>query len=208
MPATLSSLTAHRISAFWTVVGLSTFVGLGITQLYVMWLPLIHMLDHLYNAVCMSCITAAIVAFPLATRYGVHVMYFLDVAVRGSWIVPLLCLAHLLALFLLRGRPYSADIVVRPMRLRPALATCVAIVWNIVCPLALVTLAILQFKWTASREFYAGSRLPVYYWPQWVRMFGVVLQLGLIMVVPIAAAVQAYRYLTVGAVDMFDVWLD
>lgn len=205
-PAAMSSLTPMHISAFWSGIGCITCIALGLTQLYAMWLPIVQLCDGLYNAFELSCFSAAILAVPLATRYGRQLVVFFAVAVGQSWVPSCVCLAQVLALFVLLGRPYSADFVVRELRLGRWLATGLAIVWNIVCPLGLITLAILQCKLTGSREFYV--RAPSggeQHWPYWVRVLGACVQIGLVGMVPAVAVIQAYRYMTGGPADMFDV---
>lgn len=205
---TISQLTQRRISSgFWNFLTFAMFVSFGITQLYAMWIPVIIILRARSISVFISCVAAGVLTLPFATRCGAQIAQFFEAFIAGSWLVTLICLCIICALFLLRGRPYSADIMVKRLRLPGMLATCVALLWNIVCPIALVTLAILQFKEAKYRDVYRGSSAAQleHAWPRWMRAMGLYTQLGILLIIPLTAAVQAYRYLSTGPVDIFDV---
>lgn len=73
-------------------------------------------------------------------------IYFLDYCAGGAWWLAALYLLQVTAVFLVRGRPYSGDTVVRAIC--PPRGPCVALwagpllafVWNVVLPVALMVI--------------------------------------------------------------------
>lgn len=202
-PATLSAATTQTISSFWSVLGFLVFIILGISQLFAMWIPITQILGNSISAILLSCVTGVILAIPLATQSGIHIMYFLDIVLGGSWCVMLLYLVHLLAIFLFRGRPYTGDVLVKDLKLPGTISDVVALSWNLLLPIGMVTLCIVEYKRSNSREFFHffGES----YWSAWSRKLGGLIQVFILLVVPATAIVQTFRYLSRGPTDILDV---
>jgi solute carrier family 6 (neurotransmitter transporter) len=70
-------------------------------------------------------------------QYGLYIVYFLDSMVGSAWWVLVLYVAQMVAVFVIRGRPYSADAVAKmAFRGRDCcsriMAPAVAFLWNVV----------------------------------------------------------------------------
>lgn len=202
-PATLAAATQDTISSAWSILGFFLFLCFAIGQLCAMWKPIAEALGNSISAVLLSCVTGLLLAIPLATESGINIIHFLDVILGGSWCVILLWVGLIFAIFLVRGRPYSGDILVNDLRLTHTLSAFVALSWNVLLPIGLMTLCILEYKASNSRELYQWRGKT--YWPMWVRKIGGFMQVGYLLLVPITAIVQIYRYLSNGPPDILDV---
>lgn len=202
-PATLAAATPQTISSFWSVLGFLIFIMFGITQLFAIWIPITQILGDSISAILLSCVTGIILAIPMATQSGIHIMYFLDFVLGGSWCVMLLCVVHLLAIFLFRGRPYTGDVLVKDLKLPATISDVVALSWNLMLPIGMVTLCILEYKRSNSREMFYW--LAESYWPTWSRKLGGIMQVMVLLIVPVTAIVQTFRYLGRGPPDILDV---
>lgn len=202
-PATLAAATPETISSFWSVLGFLVFVMFGITQLFAMWIPITQILGNSISAILLSCVTGVILAIPMATQSGIHIMYFLDFVLGGAWCVMLLYIVQLLAIFLFRGRPYTGDVLVKDLKLPATIADVVVLSWNLMLPIGMVTLCILEYKRSNSRELFHFTG--VSYWTAWSRKLGGLMQLVVLLIVPVTAIVQTFRYLSRGPPDILDV---
>lgn len=71
-------------------------------------------------------------------------VYFMDVTVGGSWWLILIIVLQIVAVFMVRGRPYSGDTVVTAL-FPPSSQSCflswaptlLSFTWNVVLPVAL-----------------------------------------------------------------------
>lgn len=78
-------------------------------------------------------------------QLGIYIAYFLDYTVGGVWWLILVILLQIVAVFMVRGRPYSGDTVVTALfsthnhpcvlSWAPAL---LSFTWNVVLPVALM----------------------------------------------------------------------
>lgn len=202
-PATLAAATIQSISSFWSVLGFLIFIMLGITQLFAMWTPITQTLGNSISAILLSCVTGVILAIPMATQSGIHIMYFLDFVLGGSWCIMLLSIVQLLAVFLFRGRPYTGDVLVKDLKLPTTIADIVALSWNLLLPIGMVTLCILEYKRSNSREMFHFTGAS--YWTSWSRKLGGLIQMVVLLIVPVTAIVQTFRYLSRGPPDVLDV---
>lgn len=66
-------------------------------------------------------------------------------------------------------------------------------------------LCILEYKTSHSKEFF--HKRGHLYWPLWARQIGGLIQVSFLILVPITAVIQSYRYLSVGPPDILDVRL-
>ena len=76
--------------------------------------------------------------FPLATEFGLYVVYFLDYIIGCAWWILILYLIQLFAVFVIRGKPYSSENIVRVF-FDPKRTLCasvagplLAFMWNVV----------------------------------------------------------------------------
>lgn len=107
-PSTLAVATQDVLMPFWSFLGFSTFFLFGIAQLCAMWMPLAGALGESPSSVLLSCVTGIFLGIPLATESGIAVIHFLDKVLGGAWWLILLWIGHILAVFLVRGRPYTS----------------------------------------------------------------------------------------------------
>lgn len=76
---------------------------------------------------------------------GIYVVYFLDYCVGGVWWLVFVYLMQVIAVFMVRGRPYSGDTVVTALFVE-SVGTCVqswlapllSFTWNVILPVALM----------------------------------------------------------------------
>lgn len=212
-PATLAAATLDNISSFWSLLGFLVFFGFGIAQLCAMWKPIASALSHYSDTVSatsttvlLTCLAGLLLGIPLTTESGINIIYFLDSVIGGAWFVLLLWTGQIFAIFLVRGRPYSGDILVNGLRLGQTLSAFVALSWNLLLPIGLLTLCVLQYKISYSYDFYHWSGIiSQSYWPMWTRKAAAFIQIGIFQIIPITAIVQTYRYLSKGPPDILDV---
>lgn len=211
-PATLAAATHEGISSFWSLLGFFLFLCFALGQLCAMWKPIAGALGNYSSTsvtsstVLLTCLSGLLLGVPLATESGINIMHFFDVVLGGSWFVLVLWTAQIFAIFLVRGRPYSGDILVNDMHLTQTLSAFVALSWNLLLPIGLMTLAILEYRLSFSYGFYHWhSAFGPNYWPMWARKSASFIQIGILLVVPITAIIQIYRYLSRGPPDILDV---
>lgn len=212
-PATLAAATPDDISSFWSLLGFLVFFCFGIAQICAMWKPIASSLVNYSESisatsttVLLTCLAGLLLGIPLTTETGINIIYFLDSVIGGAWFVLLLWTGQIFAIFLVRGRPYSGDILVNALRLGQTLSAFVALSWNLLLPIVLLTLCVLQYKISYSYDFYHWSGIiSQSYWPMWTRKVAAFIQIGIFQIIPITAIVQTYRYLSKGPPDILDV---
>lgn len=212
-PATLAAATLDNVSTFWSLLGFSAFLCFGLAQLCVMWKPLVDSLCNYSESisatsttVLLTCLAGLLLGIPLTTESGINIIYFLDSVIGGAWFVLLLWTGQIFAVFLVRGRPYSGDMLVNRLHLGLTLSAFVALSWNLLLPIGLLTLCVLQYKISYSYDFYHWSGIiSQSYWPIWTRKAAAFIQIGIFQIIPITAIVQTYRYLSKGPPDILDV---
>ncbi|XP_059609119.1 sodium-dependent transporter bedraggled isoform X1 [Phlebotomus argentipes] len=201
-PATLAAASRVNISAVWSLLGFLVLLLFALAQLSAMWKPIAISLGESPSSVLLSCVTGLLLAIPLATESGIGVIHFLDVILGGAWWLMLVWLAQIVAIFLIRGRPYSSDLLVTDLHLTQTFSAFIAFAWNVLLPIGLIVLAIFEYKVSNAREFFhwRGTN----YWPLWVRKVGGFLQVAILQIIPVVAIVQIYRYITKGPPDILD----
>lgn len=212
-PATLAAATIESASSFWSLLGFATFLCFGLAQLCAMWKPIAtsmcsysESISATSTTILLTCLAALLLGIPLTTESGINIIYFLDSVIGGAWFVLLLWTGLLLAIFLVRGRPYSGDILVNRLHLGLTLSAFVALSWNLLLPIGLLTLCVLQYKISYSYDFYHWSGIiSQSYWPIWTRKAAAFIQIGIFQIIPITAIIQTYRYLSKGPPDILDV---
>lgn len=211
-PATLAAATHHEISSFWSLLGFFLFFCFALGQLCAMWKPIAGALGNYSSTsvtsstVLLTCLSGLLLGVPLATESGINIIHFFDVVLGGAWFVLVLWTAQIFAIFLVRGRPYSGDILVNDMHLTQTLSAFLALSWNLLLPIGLMTLSILEYRLSYSYGFYHWyTAFGQNYWPMWARKSASFMQVGFLLIVPMTAIVQIYRYLSRGPPDILDV---
>lgn len=200
-PAAMA-LAHGSISWAWTALTFFTFILFGLAQLCAIWKPISSALGNSTSSVLLSCVTALLLGIPFATEMGLSIVHYLDLVFGGAWWLPILWTAEILAVFLIRGRPYNGDVLVNDLRMNGSMSAFLALSWNVLLPIGMVTLAIIQYKVSLSSQFYHWRGKS--YFSFWARKVGGLTQVGFLLVVPITAIIQIYRYLTNGPPDILD----
>lgn len=92
------------------------------------------------------------------------------------------------------------------LRLTQTLSAFVALSWNVLLPIGMMTLCILEYRQSNSRDLYQWRGRT--YWAMWTRKVGGFMQVGFLLLVPITSIIQIYRYLSSGPPDILDVIYD
>lgn len=105
-------------------------------------------------------------------------------------------------------RAYSPDVVVAALyssrsRLSATLAALLSFTWTVVLPVLLCAICVMDFRVGQQKQMYSW-RKPVGYWPVWSRQVAVFMQQGALLLVPIAAFIQTWRYMNKGPPDILD----
>lgn len=107
-------------------------------------------------------------------QLGIFVVYFLDYVIGGSWWIMLLYLIELIAVFVVRGRPYSGETVVATLFSRASicaqtwLAPMLSFTWNVILPTMLLV----------SFNFYINL-VWLIYWSEFLMLIKLFLQVFL-----------------------------
>ncbi|XP_032688145.1 uncharacterized protein LOC116852173 isoform X2 [Odontomachus brunneus] len=220
VPATLALLGTEQVSPFWAILFYFIIILFGIAQQLAIWHCVITGIMA-FNTKLMklwettitffSCACAYILGLPMATEFGIYVVYYLDYTVGGAWWIIILYLIQVGAVFAVRGRPHTGEAVVA--ELFPPTGRCLrywagpllSFTWNVILPVTLLVLTITIFKSSSfSRELYTYRRTGKEYWALWARQFGTAIQLIPIVAVPAVGIIQTCRYLNRGPPDIFD----
>uniref|UniRef100_A0A182FU45 Sodium-neurotransmitter symporter n=1 Tax=Anopheles albimanus TaxID=7167 RepID=A0A182FU45_ANOAL len=210
LPASLAAASHENIAPVWGLIAYLTLLLFGLGQLCVMWKPISGAFGDAPSSILLSCVTGLLLGMPMATEGGITVVYYLDTILGAAWWLLLLWIGHILALFLVRGRPFTSDILVNDLKILQSLSAFVAFAWNFLLPIGLIILCILQyrlsnsaalFNWTASS---VNGQSSSSYWPLWARQTGGFVQVSFLLLVPIVIVVQIYRYLCSGPPDILD----
>ncbi|XP_053660555.1 sodium-dependent transporter bedraggled [Anopheles marshallii] len=211
-PAALAAATPEHIAPVWGLVGYMALVLFGLGQLCVMWKPIAGAIGDAPSSILLSCVTGLLLGMPLATEGGINIVHYLDTILGAAWWVLLLWIGHILALFLVRGRPFTSDILVNDLQILQSFSAFVAFAWNFLLPIGLIFMCIIQyrlsnsaalFNWSASATSSAGAGANNY-WPLWARQVGGFVQVSFLLLVPVVMVIQIYRYLCRGPPDILD----
>ncbi|XP_054005928.1 sodium-dependent transporter bedraggled isoform X1 [Hylaeus anthracinus] len=219
VPATLALLGTEQVSPFWAVLFYFVLILFGIAQQLAIWHCVITGIMAINTKMMklwettitfFSCACAYILGLPMATELGIHIVYYIDYTIGGSWWIMILYLVQVGAVFAVRGRPHSGEAVVA--ELFPPTGRCLrhwagpllSFTWNVVLPVILMVLSITVFKNAGFRELYSYRRTTRDYWPVWARQLGAAIQLIPILIIPAVAIIQTCRYLNNGPPDIFD----
>ncbi|XP_052873481.1 uncharacterized protein LOC128278792 [Anopheles cruzii] len=210
LPAALATAApgSGHIPAIWGLIAYLTLALFGLGQLCVAWKPIAGAIGDAPSSILLSCVTGLLLGMPLATEGGITIVYYLDTILGAAWWVLLLWIGHILALFLVRGRPFTSDILVNDLKLLQSFSAFVAFAWNFLLPIGLIFLCILQYRLSNSAALFnwgnPGGNGSASYWPLWARQTGGFVQVSFLLLVPIVMVVQIYRYLCRGPPDILD----
>lgn len=207
LPATLA--ISSRIGPVWGVIAFGSLFFFGLAQLGVMWKPISGAIGNSTSAILLSCITGLFLGFPLTTDNGIVILNFLDFIFGGAWWLLILWMSFIVAIFMVRGRPFTSDVLVKDLRFTETLSAFLAFSWNVLLPLALILLSVMEYKKSHSNELFHQRSIPslnhLASWPTWAKQLGGFLQLALLILVPCFSLVQIYIYLTKGPPDILEV---
>uniref|UniRef100_A0A182MYJ9 Sodium-neurotransmitter symporter n=1 Tax=Anopheles dirus TaxID=7168 RepID=A0A182MYJ9_9DIPT len=214
LPAALAAATPEHIAPVWGLVGYLALVLFGLGQLCVMWKPVAGAIGDAPSSILLSCVTGLLLGMPLATEGGINIVHYLDTILGAAWWVLLLWIGHILALFLVRGRPFTSDILVNDLQVLQSFSAFVAFAWNFLLPIGLIFMCIIQYRLSNSAALFnwssttlsaaASATTSSNYWPLWARQVGGFVQVGFLLLVPIVMVIQIYRYLCRGPPDILD----
>ncbi|XP_055855645.1 sodium-dependent transporter bedraggled isoform X2 [Episyrphus balteatus] len=190
------------LSWIWTALTFFMFILFGLGQLCVMWKPISSGLGNSTSSVLLSCVTALLLGIPFASEMGLAMIHFFDMVFGGAWWMLILWTAEILAVFLIRGRPYNGDVLVNDLRMTGSMSAFLALSWNVLLPIAMITLAIIEYKVSLTSQFYHWRGKS--YFSFWTRKVGGLTQVSFLLIVPITSIIQIYRYLTNGPPDILD----
>ncbi|KAM3964978.1 LOW QUALITY PROTEIN: sodium-dependent transporter bedraggled [Aphomia sociella] len=217
VPATLAVLPANILSPAWAVIFYFILIMFGIAQQLAIWHCVITGIMAI-NAEALrvwettitflSCVFGLAVGYLLSTDAGIRVVQFTDVSWVGAWWQCALQATLAVAVFAVRGRPYSPDALAlalfRPRRrFSAALAALLGFAWTVVLPVVLCAICVMDFRIGQQRQFYSW-RKPGGYWPIWTRQVAVIMQQGTLLIIPITAFIQTWRYMNKGPPDILD----
>ncbi|XP_017839286.1 uncharacterized protein LOC108597311 isoform X2 [Drosophila busckii] len=201
LPAVLS-LASDVISWVWAAVAFGMFACFGLAQLCVMWKPISSALGNSTSSVLLSCVTGLLLSIPFATEMGISILYYVDFLLGGAWFIPIIWAAQIFGVFLIRGRPYNGDDLVNDLRMCGSMSAFLALSWNVLLPIGLITLSVIDYKASLSNQFYYWRGKS--YFLYWSRKMGSLIQIGIVLIIPVTAIVQIYRYLTSGPADILE----
>lgn len=201
-PAALA-LCTQSVSWIWAAVAFTMFLILGLAQMCAMWKPISSALGNSTSSVLLSCVTGLLLSIPFATEMGITIVHYFDLLLGGAWFIPVIMMVQIFGVFLIRGRPYNGDDLVNDLRMSGSMSAFLALSWNVLLPIGLIALAIVEYKISASNQFY-NWRIKSYF-SLWARKLAGFIQIGFMLIIPITAIIQIYRYLTRGPPDILDV---
>ncbi|CAH1975280.1 unnamed protein product [Acanthoscelides obtectus] len=221
IPATFATLGAEQVSPFWVILFYFILIMFGIIQQLAIWHCVITGIMAINLKVLkswettitfFSCACGFVLGLPMATELGIYVVYFFDYTIGSIWWLLIVILLQIVAVFMVRGRPYSGDTVVMELFHRynnacfltwaPAL---LSFTWNVILPVILMVLCVSTFRNGSFRDMFIWHRAPtVEYWSLWTRQVGCLMQLLPILCIPIVAVIQSYRYLNNGPDDILE----
>nr|XP_029731418.1 sodium- and chloride-dependent transporter XTRP3B isoform X3 [Aedes albopictus] len=201
-PSTLAAATQEHIAPIWSLIGFLTLLLFGLGQLCAMWKPIAGAIGDSPSSIVLSCVTGLFMGIPLATESGITIIHYLDMVLGGAWWLLLLWIGHILAIFLVRGRPLTSDLLVNDLRLGQTLSAFIAFAWNFLLPIGMIFLCIMEYRVSNSNSLFNWKHGG--YWPLWARQIGGFIQVAFLLLVPVVTVVQIYRYLSKGPPDILD----
>ena len=198
-----AAVSTESISWIWITLIFVMLLIFGLTQICVMWKPISSALGNSTSAVLLSCVTGLLLSIPFATEIGITLLHYMDILMGGAWFIPVLWAIQIFGVFLIRGRPYNGDDLVNDLKMSSSLSAFLALSWNVLLPIGFITLAVINYKSSLSSQLYYWRGKS--YFSYWSRKVGALTQIAFLLLIPLVAIVQIYRYLTSGPSDILDV---
>ncbi|KAI5646111.1 sodium:neurotransmitter symporter family domain-containing protein [Phthorimaea operculella] len=267
VPAALASLEEGEISPAWAVIFYFILIMFGVAQQLAIWHCVISGILAIHptglkvwetTITFLSCVAGLAVGLLFTTDAGIKIIHFVDYVWVGAWwqcavqvaltigvfvvrgrpyspdvvvaalynaqnklsmtlaallsftwtvILPvLLCFLLLsvveealtIGVFVVRGRPYSPDVVVAALynaqnKLSMTLAALLSFTWTVILPVLLCAICVVDFRVGQQRQLYTWRKASNGYWPVWARQVAVLMQQGSLLLIPAAAFVQTWR---------------
>uniref|UniRef100_T1IY39 Transporter n=1 Tax=Strigamia maritima TaxID=126957 RepID=T1IY39_STRMM len=217
-PAAVANLGANRISPFWSVLFYLTLITFALAQQLAIWRCAIEGIIAIKPKVLRSwettitfimCVMGFVLGLPATTEVGIFVIYFLDFCIGSAWWIMIIYLVMMLAVLVVRGKPYRADNLVSLLTSnkfsRKWLSNVISFSWTVIVPAILLILSITSFRnGKYSRIFNWYDNRGYRYWPTWVRQIGTFIQICPLLAIPLIGCIQTCRYLAKGPTDLFD----
>lgn len=167
------------------------------------------------STILLSCITGLFMGFPFLTENGLFIINYIDFIFGGAWWILIVWATYIISIFMIRGRPFTSDILVKNLRLTETLSAFIAFSWNVLLPIALIFLSIMQYRLSHTEELFhnhkrSGSNIYGAHnylsnWSVRAKQLGGFFQLAFLVLIPCVSIVQIYRYLSNGPPDILDV---
>ncbi|XP_050674580.1 sodium-dependent transporter bedraggled isoform X1 [Leptidea sinapis] len=217
VPATLAVLPSNVLSPAWAVIFYFILIMFGLAQQLAIWYSVITGIVAI-NAEALrvwettitffSCVFGLAMGLLLSTDAGVRIVQFADYVVVGGWWQCAVQVWLVVAVFVVRGRPYSPERLVSALyssrhKLGAIVAALLSFTWTVVLPVSLCAICVMDFRVGQQRQLYSW-RKPTGYWSVWSRQVAVLVQQGLLVLVPAAAFVQTWRYMSKGPNDILE----
>lgn len=210
LPATLA--VSNKIERFWGYLIFTSLLFMGLGQLSLMWKPICGAIGKSPSAVLLSCVTGLFLGFPLVTDNGIEILYFMDFIFGGAWWLPLIWSSFICAIFMIRGQPFTSDVLIKDLRFNETFSAFIAFSWNLLLPVGLIFLSVMEYKMSFSNELFhyhvmLSNSLFTFlnHWPVWAKKLGALSQLFFILLIPVVAIIQIVRYLRKGPPDILEV---
>ncbi|CAH4034004.1 unnamed protein product [Pieris brassicae] len=213
VPATLAVLPSNVVSPAWAVIFYFILIMFGIAQQLAIWHCVISGIVAINREALrvwetsitfFSCVFGLAMGLLLSTDAGVRIVHFIDYVWVGAWWQCVLQVSLAIGVFVVRGRPYSPDIVVAAL-FKPAskISALLSFTWTVILPVSLTALCVMDFRVGQHKLLYSW-RKPAGYWPLWCRQLAVFIQQTVLLLVPAAAVLQTCRYINKGPPDILE----
>lgn len=133
------------------------------------------------SAILLSCITGLFLSFPFTTDNGIVIVHYLDYIFGGAWWLLVLWTSFIVAIFLVRGSPFTSDVLAKELKFNETFSVFLAFSWNVLVPLALILLSVIEYRKSHSKELFqqkSSNSDHLSNWPNWAKLLGGLLQLG------------------------------
>ncbi|CAK1555186.1 unnamed protein product [Leptosia nina] len=213
VPATLAVLPANLMSPAWAVIFYFILIMFGLAQQLAIWHCVVAGLmainrDALRvwetSITFFSCVFGLAMGLLLCTDAGIRIIHFIDYVWVGAWWQCVLQVSLAIGVFVVRGRPYSADIVVAALyKPTSRISAVLSFVWTVILPVSLTALCVMDFRVGQHRQLYSWRKAAAY-WPIWCHQTAVLLQQSALLLVPAVAVLQTWRYMNKGPSDILE----
>jgi solute carrier family 6 (neurotransmitter transporter) len=209
-PAMLAAEGPSKISSFWPMVFYFSVIVMNLGSLIVLFGTVVDAVMTM-NSRCMNgwrpsiafsmCALAFVFSLPLATRFGLHVMYFIDFCFGSLWWMSLLYLLFIISILVVRGRPVGTENLVNMLVITKSrrlwVLPLLTFHWNLMIPVAIMILSV-SFTRSHSINGLTWTQVVSLYthWPPWAQWLSVCVQVFPLLIVFIYGLFKATFILT------------